>query len=155
MSTRHKHHRQTKPPPPPPTGPCAHALQPPQAYADLAKQAQRMRLRVDAIPTNTILALRSLWAFVPSQLDFIASGVAVPPEHIEDLAVQTRAFYRHVLGLPCWVSRALMSLPPPLRGPGLPPLAPAHCVPPPPHLRASHLLPEPAGPRVSPVPQLH
>ena len=95
--------------------PLSHALQPPQAYADLAKQAQRMRLRVDAVPTNTILALRSLWAFVLSQLDFIAQGVAIPPRHIEELAIQTRAFYRHVLGLPCWVSRALLSLPPPLR----------------------------------------
>ena len=79
-----------------------------------------MCLRVDAVPTNTILALRSLWAFVLSQLDFIASGVAIPPQHIEELAIQTRAFYRHVLGLPCWVSRALLSLPPRYGGPGCP-----------------------------------
>ena len=100
--------------------PLSHALQPPQSYADLAKQVQRMRLRIGAVPTNNILALRSLWAFALSQLDFIASGVAIPPEHIEDLAVQARAYYRQVLGLPCWVSRALMSLPPRYGGPGCP-----------------------------------
>ena len=72
--------------------PVSHALQPPQSHTDLAKQVQRMCLRVVAVPTNTILALRSLWTFVLSQLDFIASGVGVPPEHIEDLAIQTRAY---------------------------------------------------------------
>ena len=100
--------------------PLSHALKPPNAYADLAKQVTRMRRRIETLPTTTVLALRSLWAFILSQLDYIASGVAVPPEQIEDLSIQSRAYYRHVLGLPCWTSRALLALPPSSGGPGCP-----------------------------------
>ena len=102
--------------------PLSHALKPPDAYADLAKQVARMRRRIESLPTTTILALRSLWAFILSQLDYIASGLAIPPEHIEDLAIQLRAYYRHVLGLPCWTSRALLALPLSYGGPGCPQL---------------------------------
>ena len=100
--------------------PLSHALKPPDAYADLAKQVTRMRRRIESLPTTTILALRSLWAFILSQLDYIASGVAIPPGHIEDLAIQLWAYYRHVLGLPCWTSRALLALPLSYGGPGCP-----------------------------------
>ena len=80
----------------------------------------RMRRRIETLPTTTILALRSLCAFILSQLDYIASSVAVPPEHIEDLAIQSRAYCRQVLGLPCWTSRALLALPLIYGGPGCP-----------------------------------
>ena len=50
-----------------------------------------MRLCVGVVPTNTILVLRSLLACILYELDFITSSVAVPPKHIEDLAVQTGA----------------------------------------------------------------
>ena len=49
--------------------PLPHALKPPDAYADLANQVTRMRHRIESLPTTTILALRSLWAFILSQLD--------------------------------------------------------------------------------------
>ena len=100
--------------------PLSHALKPPDAYANLAKQVTRMRRRIESLPTTTILVLRSLWAFILSQLDYIAFGVAIPPEHMEDLAIQLRAYYRHVLGLPCWTSRALLALPLSYGGPGCP-----------------------------------
>ena len=95
-------------------------LQPPQAYADVATQAKRMRLRVDAVPTNTIRALRSLLAFVLSQLDFSPQVLPFPQNTSKSWPFRPGAFYRHVLGLPCWVSRALLSLPPRYGGPGCP-----------------------------------
>ena len=49
--------------------PLSHALKPPDAYADLARQVTGMRRHIETLPTTTILALRSLWAFVLSQLD--------------------------------------------------------------------------------------
>ena len=64
--------------------PLSHALRPPGVYADLAKQIARMRRPLNTNPATTILALRSLWAFILSQLDYVASGVAVPPEHVEE-----------------------------------------------------------------------
>ena len=73
-----------------------------------------------SLPTTTILALRSLWAFVLSQLDYVSSGVVVPPAHVKDLAIQTRAYYRHGLGLPYWISRTPMALPSRYGGPGCP-----------------------------------
>ena len=100
--------------------PLSHALRLPGVYADLAKQIARMRRRLDSNPATTILALRSLWAFILSQLDYVASGVAVPPEHVAEASVQARALYRQVLGLPCSTSRALMSLAPRYGGPGCP-----------------------------------
>ena len=109
--------------------PLSHALRPPGVYTDLAKQKARMRRRLDTNPASTILALRSLWAFILSQLGYVASGVAVPPEHVAGAvvqagaSVQARALYRQVLGLPCWTSRALMSLAPRYGGPGCPHLS--------------------------------
>ena len=46
--------------------------------------------------------------------------MAVPPKQIEDLAIQSRAYYHHVLGLPCWTSRDLLALPLGYGGPGCP-----------------------------------
>ena len=132
--------------------PLSHALRPRGVYADLAKQIARMRRRLDTNPTTTILALRSLWAFILSKLDYVTSGVAVPPEHVAEASVQARALYRQVLGLPCWTSRALMSLAPQLRGSGLSAPAPSLSMPPPPHLHTGYLLPQPPGTAVSPVP---
>ena len=100
--------------------PLSHALKSRDAYADVARQVRRMRCRLESLPNTTILALRSLWAFILSQLDYIASGVAIPPEHIEDLAIQLRAYHCHVLGLPCWTSRALLARPLSYGGPGCP-----------------------------------
>ena len=102
--------------------PLSHALKPTPDYADLAEEVRRQRLRIMSTPTHVLLALRTLWTVVLSQFDYIASGVAVLPHHIQDSAVQVRLHYRHVLGLPCWTSRALQSLPMALGGPGCPDL---------------------------------
>ena len=102
--------------------PLSHALPPTPDYASLAEEVRRQRLRISSTPTHVLLALRTLWTFVLSQFDFIASGVAIPPHHVRDLAVQARLYYRTVLGLPCWTSRALQSLPMVQGGPGCPDL---------------------------------
>ena len=98
--------------------PLSHALKPTPNYADLAEEFRHQRLRLMSTLVHILLVLRSLGTFVLSQFDYIASGVAVLPHHVQDLAVHVRHYCRHVLGLPCWASRAPQSLPMAMDGPG-------------------------------------
>ena len=58
-----------------------------------------------------LLALRALFAFGISSIDYILAGVWTDPDHLSEIQVRSRDVYRHVLGLPPWTFRGFLHLP--------------------------------------------
>ena len=84
---------------------------------DRARKASRNR---EACP---ILQLRSLHAFGLSPLDYVTSGVLIPPPSLRPHQVAINNAYRHAFRLPPWAHSAFLHLPLQQGGPGAPFLA--------------------------------
>ena len=84
---------------------------------DRARKASRNR---EACP---ILQLRSLHAFGLSPLDYVTSGVLIPPPSLRPHQVAINNAYRHAFRLPPWAHSAFLHLPLQQGGPGAPLLA--------------------------------
>ena len=84
---------------------------------DRARKASRNR---EACP---ILQLRSLHAFGLSPLDYVTSGVLIPPPSLRPHQVAINNAYRHAFRLPPWAHSAFLHLPLQHGGPGAPLLA--------------------------------
>ena len=88
-----------------------------RASLDRARKASRNR---EACP---ILQLRSLHAFGLSPLDYVTSGVLVPPPSPRPHQTAINNAYRHAFRLPPWAHSAFLHLPLQQGGPGAPLLA--------------------------------
>ena len=88
-----------------------------RASLDRARKASRNR---EVCP---ILQLRSLHAFGVSPLDYVTSGVLIPPPSLRPLQVAINNAYRHAFRLPPWAHSAFLHLPLQQGGPNTPLLA--------------------------------